>query len=166
MAGTFWTQAGNQKKFNYIYKFLTLGHACILKGVKKCQPCVFVPCAYQQVSQWFVTTESCDLMIPHMVWPTHPSRSDGWIPSQYPQGSMFRQVRRTAKHVPMLFFFFFSPRSAVSLSHQDCFTGQSPICQGSLGAGWRAAGLGRVEVCFGEDLTYNSWPRLCRSCRC
>ena len=38
------------------------------------------------------------------------------------------------------------------VSDQDCFTGQSPGCRGSLGAGWKAAGSGGVEGCFGEHL--------------
>ena len=110
MAGTFWTQAENQKRLNYISTSLTLGHAEILDGVKKCQQCVFVPCAYQPVSQWFVTTKSCDMMIPHMVWPTYLSRSDGWIPSQYPTYPAI-DVPASVPHSRTRPNFFFPPRA-------------------------------------------------------
>ena len=64
------------------------------------------------------------------------------------------------KGVVMLQFFFrslFPP-----------FTGESPRCLGSLGAGGEAAGIGGVEGCFGEEglVSLNvcmveraSWPR-------
>ena len=37
-------------------------------------------------------------------------------------------------------------------SRQDCSTGQSPGCRGSLGAVWDAAGSAGVEGCFSEHL--------------
>ena len=48
--------------------------------------------------------------------------------------------------------FFSSPLFPARVSDQDCFTAQSPGCLGSLGAGWKAAGIGGVEGCFGEHL--------------
>ena len=67
-----------------ISKSLVLSHAEVVQGVRKCQPCFIVPCALQPRPELLVATKSCDLLIPHMPWPTYLSSSDGWIPSQPP----------------------------------------------------------------------------------
>ena len=100
--------AGGEPKENYIYKSVftnrcTLGHAEVVEGVRKCQPCFFVPCAVQPMSQLFVAAKSCDLLIPRVPWLTYLSSCDGWILSQHPTyPAMFRQVCHIAKQVPML----------------------------------------------------------------
>ena len=44
-------------------------------------------------------TKSCDLLIPHMLWPTYLSSFDGWIPSQYlAYPAMFRQMCHILPH--------------------------------------------------------------------
>ena len=100
--------AGGEPKENYIYKSVltnrcTSGHAEGVEGVRKRQPCYFVPCTVQPMSQLFITAKSFDLLIPRVPWPTYLSSSDGWIPSQHPTyPAMFRQVCHIAKQVPML----------------------------------------------------------------
>ena len=100
--------AGGEPKENYIYKSVftnrcTSGHAEVVEGVRKCQPCFFVPCAVQPMSQLFVAAKSCDLLIPRVPWPTYLSSFDGWISSQHPTyPAMFRQVCHIAKQVLML----------------------------------------------------------------
>ena len=48
--------AGGEPKEKYIYKWIftnrcTSGHAEAVEGVRKCQPCFFIPCAVQPMSQ-------------------------------------------------------------------------------------------------------------------
>ena len=108
--------AGGEPKENYIYKSVftnrcTLGHAEVVEGVRKCQPCFFVPCAVQPISQAFVAAKNCDLLIPRVPWPAYLPSSDGWIPSQHStHPAMFRQVCHIAKQVPMLLTYDFSLR--------------------------------------------------------
>ena len=104
--------AGGEPKENYIYKSVftnhcTLGHAEIVEGIRKRQPlgqpCFFVPCAVQPISEAFAAAKSCDLLIPRVPWPTYLPSSDGWIQSQHStHPAMFRQARHIEKHVPML----------------------------------------------------------------
>ena len=46
----------------------------VVDRVGGCQPCFLVPRLVQPMSQVLVTTECCDLMIPHMSWPTYVTR--------------------------------------------------------------------------------------------
>ena len=54
--------------------------------------------------------------------------------------------------IAYFFIFLSSPLFPARVSDQDCFTGQSPGCLGSSGAGWKAAWIGGAEGCFGEHL--------------
>ena len=85
VAGPFWAQAVNQK--DYIYKSVStnhfiLGHAEVVERAGGCQPSKIVPRVVQPMSQVFVTTEGCNLMIPHMSWPTI-SVEISWLDSKW-----------------------------------------------------------------------------------
>ena len=56
----------------------TLGRADGVARIRQCQPCYLVLWVFQPMSPHLVTTDGCDLLIPHMSWLSYLSGYD-WM---------------------------------------------------------------------------------------